>query len=795
MQSVMQRSLFKIFIIVILVSCAVFVVMRAKGQGNVSSADIAKAEGKVVLKIGSPMAFNGKSLALVDSENQGIFPFVNEGNTYVPLRFISEGLGAKIKWDAEKKAVMVDEKSTHIIMPIDALQITVNGKDKSVKTAAQMYDGRVFVPLRELSNAIGYHVFYENESGLIIVSKDKLPAKLTADRDFLDGLARAVTAIPIVGSKANLKKLIGSIVFENAKYGYTSSIEFNRAREVQVNFYKELPITDSVAYSKADMALSLSNEEMPMGARADDYSKTNVQVEDVDEADIVKTDGEYIYSVSRQKVAITRAYPAEELEVVHLYNDDRFNPQELYINGDKLIIIGTKYGDFEVSEPTKKGDKKMTTDYTQCTVVCVVDVSDKTAPKIVKEVSIEGEYETSRMVGNRVYVVAEQCIRNYNDEYRIKNDEWRPIYSDSTEGGKAQYVDYDEISYLPDTDANSYLITAGIELNNLDDAISMNAILGTASTVYASADNMYVVSARVYYAIPAVARDVVANKKIARKVNQPQVIVYKFSLKNLKTEFVASGNVEGTVLNQFSMDEHNGYFRIATTSNSSNNMFVLDETLRKVGEITGIAKGERIYSVRFMGKKAYMVTFRETDPLFVINMADPKNPFVEGELKIPGYSDYLHPYDDNHLIGFGRQTDGVQGLKLSMFDVSDVKKPKELFNTVIPNAYSELNSNHKALLFSKEKDIFAFPATVYSGEIYHADIAFFGLFVYGIDLEKGFIRKAKITHGSDAYGYIDNIRRALYIGDALYTVSDYAIKATALSDFKDIKRVDINHEE
>jgi hypothetical protein len=277
------------------------------------------------------------------------------------------------------------------------------------------------------------------------------------------------------------------------------------------------------------------------------------------------------------------------------------------------------------------------------------------------------------------------------------------------------------------------------------------------------------------------------------------------------------------------MDEHEGYFRVALTSGnmwasgnagSKNNVYVLDESLAIAGKLEGLAPGEKIYSVRFMGDRAYLVTFRNVDPLFVVDLSRPTAPVVLGQLKIPGYSDYLHPYDENHIIGFGKETVEVpskgmgpdetmafyQGMKIAMFDVTDVAQPKELFKEVIGDrgTGSELLHNHKALLFSKAKGLMAFPVELYEiknkdaikpGEMpAYGEFVYQGAYVYGIDLASGFDLKGRISHLTDedlkksgqyGYDYNKTVRRILYSGDTLYTLSDSMLKANGISDLNE----------
>jgi uncharacterized secreted protein with C-terminal beta-propeller domain len=258
------------------------------------------------------------------------------------------------------------------------------------------------------------------------------------------------------------------------------------------------------------------------------------------------------------------------------------------------------------------------------------------------------------------------------------------------------------------------------------------------------------------------------------------------------------------------MDESEEYFRIATTDNSSweqenntNNLYVLNNELEIVGKVEGLAKGEKIYSVRFMGNRAYMVTFVETDPLFVIDLSIPTEPKVLGELKIPGYSKYLHPYDETHLIGFGENTEVVNygygdrvvtnGMKMALFDVTDPNNPQEMYSVDIgeKGTSSELLYNHKALLFSKEKDIIAFPI---SRTIDNYKVDFRGAIVYGLNLEKGFTLKGEISHNKNDYElYHSNnkIERIIYIGDNLFTLSENKIKATDMNSMKELSHIDL----
>ena len=293
----------------------------------------------------------------------------------------------------------------------------------------------------------------------------------------------------------------------------------------------------------------------------------------------------------------------------------------------------------------------------------------------------------------------------------------------------------------------------------------------------------------------------------------------------------AKGEVPGHVLNQFSMDESGGYFRIATTipqawgyngqavSQSASNVYVLDMGLNRIGGVEGIAPGESIYSVRFMGSRAYMVTFKKIDPFFVIDLSDPAAPRILGKLKLPGYSSYLHPYDGNYVIGLGKGAEPseqgdfawYQGVKLSLFDVRDVENPREVANFEIGDRGSSSYAldDHKAFLFSKERNLLVIPVleakldkSKYAGDVpsyAYGDYVFQGAYVFNVTPEGGFVLKGRITHATDEemmkageyYWSNSNVKRALYMDDYLYTVSDQYVKANSLSSLAQISSVQV----
>jgi uncharacterized secreted protein with C-terminal beta-propeller domain len=583
--------------------------------------------------------------------------------------------------------------------------------------------------------------------------------------------------------------------FENL-YAMISKMEVN-------NYYIEDSITDATTVSPSIKNEANSTQES--NAERKEYSETNTQVKGVDEADIVKTDGRYIYYLSNKKLTIT-SVDGSNLERTSSieFNDEHYRPMELFVRENKLILIGTKHEEGEI-KPLRKSKILIERDnyyptYNTYTVIKVYDIKNRENPELSRTVEVEGYYISSRMVGNNIYLIANKSINSYlckNYEIdKLNEDAFKVQYLDTAVNQEKRCIAFADICYIPESESPNYLNVVSFNVNENKEA-NIDSYLGAGEKIYSSEKNLYVTKSKFNY------EDKTDTSKRATEI-------YKFNLIDGKCKFQKSGEVPGTIINQFSMDESEEYFRIATTDNSSweqenntNNLYVLNNELEIVGKVEGLAKGEKIYSVRFMGNRAYMVTFVETDPLFVIDLSIPTEPKVLGELKIPGYSKYLHPYDETHLIGFGENTEVVNygygdrvvtnGMKMALFDVTDPNNPQEMYSVDIgeKGTSSELLYNHKALLFSKEKDIIAFPI---SRTIDNYKVDFRGAIVYGLNLEKGFTLKGEISHNKNDYElYHSNnkIERIIYIGDNLFTLSENKIKATDMNSMKELSHIDL----
>ena len=576
------------------------------------------------------------------------------------------------------------------------------------------------------------------------------------------------------------------------------------------NLYAMLKARDTKRYYIDDM-LSVdsitnanSKNETATNEVANDYSKTNTQVQGVDEADIVKTDGTYIYYLTNEKLTIINTENASQMkEMSTIKFDETFTPEELFLNNDKIIVIGTRYEYDKTERKIGIDEDYLYPNYMDKTYTSakLYNVKDKINPTLERTVEVEGDYLTARMIGSNVYIASNKYmyyayICNMYKSTELNEDDFKPHYLDTATSNETKSINFDCIYYIPEFEDTNYLNIVAFNITNNQEA-NVESYLGAGEEIYASKENLYVTKTKYDY-----------ERKNKTSITTE---IYKFNLNNANCTFAKAGDVPGSVLNQFSMDECNGYFRIATTDSTSwnsesntNNLYVLNENLETIGKIEGLAKGERIYSVRFMGNRAYMVTFVETDPLFVIDLSNPTTPTVLGELKIPGYSKYLHPYDETHLIGIGEDTEVVNygygdrvvtnGMKMAMFDVTDPNNPQELYNVKIgeKGTYSELLYNHKALLFSKEKNIIAFPISITENDY---KVTFQGAIVYGVSLEKGFELKTKISNSAtdyDRYYSRNRVERIIYIKDTLFTLSNGLIKAVDLNTFETKGSIELN---
>ncbi|MCP4701038.1 MAG: hypothetical protein GY862_29920, partial [Gammaproteobacteria bacterium] len=608
--------------------------------------------------------------------------------------------------------------------------------------------------------------------------------------------------------------------------------------------------------------------------KAAEYSETNVQVTGVDEADFVKNDGKYIYILANGKFRIVESWPAEQAAQISAF-DIEGAPKKLFVHEGRAFIYSSLdpidqgdhygyYGDVyypggETSECTYGYDCEFTGDGRELKIT-VLDISDVAAPNLLREISFSGAYLNSRRINNAVYsavIFPEPKIRGltyWPENYQSCRQEnelaeaditamfenlkaqnraliesaditaWLPsikdiLYSESgPQEDKSLLESCDNFYRSGQTDGKSLLSIISTDINGTS-PLSNSTAVGNPGAVYASASALYVVSKHSRYGMQSPwFFDEAAGIEEASTI-------HKFSLNTEppSSEYTASGVVKGSVLNQFSMDEFQGFFRMATTTghvpnpDTHSTISILEEQsgeLVLAGQIDNIAPTEDIRSARFIGDKGYIVTFKKTDPLFVFDLSEPRQPTIAGELKIPGFSTYMHRLDDNHLLTIGYDADDqgsfawFQGIMLQIFDVSDMANPllthKEVIGT--RGSTSEAATNHLAFNYFGAKGMLAIPMTVCEaeeGEQYggsYGDLmTFSGLLVYGVNAETGFELVGGVPHiapeSQDNYrGMCSSwwtqsnsyVKRSVFMsdkdkGDYVYSITEDTIKANNLS--------------
>ena len=561
-------------------------------------------------------------------------------------------------------------------------------------------------------------------------------------------------------------------------YKTVSEIQTRRGSYTKLAREEEMTMAETSA-APADGAAIADNSEAAASENSQtSFSTTNVQVENIEEEDIVKTDGHYLYHVvyddlqDGQSIAIVKADGAELEEVGRI--SELTGLSGFYLQDNTLICVEQIW----VDKPASLVEENARTYYSpsrQVTRVRFFDISDRSAPKEISSLTTEGYYSSSRISGGYFYLFC-----NYmpsEEAIATEPKTFVPVINDET-------MSPDSIILPEDSDTDCYLVAASVSLEEPSAFADSMAVLSTASQFYVSADHIYVADTRYM------------DENSSSDVTNLTMLSYRDG--DISGE--KSGSVKGQILDTFAMNEYNGYFRVVTTVTDydvaeitddrtgeflgysyenpvqTNSLYVLDENLEVIGQIEGLAEGERVYSARFMGDTGYFVTYQQIDPLYSVDLSDPANPRILGELKIPGFSEYLHFYSENLLLGIGYETDPdtqtTEGIKLSMFDISDPTDVKEVHKLVLDGAdYSDALYDYKAVLIDPAKNLFGFPCQGMLDGTYVNQYR-----TYSYDPEKGFtegIRWIKEEYTNARGAYIDD---TFYVLDTDGDITAYSLE-------------------
>lgn len=586
-------------------------------------------------------------------------------------------------------------------------------------------------------------------------------------------------------------------------------------------------------------AAPMPADEQAAGGWSSDYSRTNVQVEGVDEGDIVKTDGRYIYVLRDNELVILEALGGNTAwrSAVKLYDPTREDAAtryseyatELYIDGDVAAVVSTFYsypvyyrddviarekdaeGGVAVSEPETAPSAtasskaavapvapRMDSSETAAvkvaaeilpyplgknvTKITLYDISNRNAPVLMTSLGQDGGLLSSRLLDGTLYVVSNFYMYDFRED---APETFVPsVYKDN----EKRLIAPDEIGILPVVPSSQYTVVCAYDVEG-GSLAATRSVLGGGSTVYMNADALYVAGTRYVEEQSAPYRYSVYT--VTDYASRTMTDIVRFDLTGGNLEIAASGSVEGSLYGQFALDAYEGNLRVVTTSYISswtvyadeelgftnykwhesttrNSLFLLDENLSLIGQVTDLAPGEQVYSVRFDGPVGYITTFRQVDPLFAVDLSDPTSPQVLSALKIPGFSQYLHVFGENRLFGLGMDADEdgrTLGMKLTMFDTTDKTNVTVLHELKLDSRYSPALYNHKAILISPAKKLIGFP--VDSGYVF-----------YGYSDAAGFHR---LLYTDTAEWSYDS--RGLYIGNYAYIVGSNALTVYNLDSF------------
>lgn len=527
-----------------------------------------------------------------------------------------------------------------------------------------------------------------------------------------------------------------------------------------------------------------------------DFSKTNVQVEGIDEGDIVKTDGKYIYALKDTELLVYKPDGAETKLVsrLALNTKDGQYPAEMYVSGDRLAVVFQSYMLCYAAADTSAASTAaadIAYPASGSTSIALYDITAPEAPKAITTLGQDGSLLSSRLMDGKLYLVTNFYA------YSAQPVEGDPkTYTPCTyENSASTAIPAQNIAVLPDASDSGYAVVCAYDIKSA--ALSGTlSVLGSGSTFYMSANKLYVASAE-YSDVASPARTDGVYTVVDHKCTNTSTIT-AIDLGTLTAK--ACGKVPGNLMGSYAMDEYNGYLRAATTDNSCNYSIytdkakgfenyqygkdnatvnalnVLDSGMNIVGRAENIARGETIYSVRFDGEAAYLCTFRQTDPLFAYDLSNPASPVKLGEMKITGFSDYLHVWGDGRLFGLGQsatEQGSVTGMKMVMFDISDKANVGVKASLDLGDNYSEALNDPNAILISPDKNIIGFALDS-------------GYVLYSYADDGGFKKLAEVKGSGWDYNM-----RGLYIGSYLYIVAQGGVTVIDMGSYGVVKTVNV----
>ena len=589
-------------------------------------------------------------------------------------------------------------------------------------------------------------------------------------------------------------------VYQTLLKGYQQNwIEGEMSAETSTATSEDKASGNAAKDESADMDLSEGSKE---GGK--DYSTTNLQMEGVDESDIAKIDGSYIYTVEDKYIVITDIRDGKLEEVTRFLPKDcgaADRVMEIYVDGDQLILVvqgyetsldgNSKAGADKENKDEENSDETYSDEETAAsedsafwyemngksiTQIQVYSIVDRKNPEFEGRLIQDGYYNTSRKIGDVVYLFTQYNITSDVTSYVEKKHGVEDLKEGNGVSSLAEAVipkvNGEKVAaseiYLPESSGESGILVSSLDVNKPDKVLDSKLVISGYAQTYISKDALYLYEEDYDGAM-------ITN-------------IAKFALDEGRISGVAAAAVSGYVRDTFAINASDGYLRVLTTDYSTedevNALYILDENMKLTGQLTGIAPGEEIYAARFMGNTGYFVTYRNTDPLFTVDLSDPAKPEIIGELKVTGFSEYLHFWDDTHLLGIGYESDentgNIENIKLSMFNIENPGEVTEEAKLVLKDVdYSEALYDYKSVIISKDKNLIGLVCEDYSGSRTKQT---YQIYSY----ENGTFKKQAEIPGINGVNY-ENVR-GMYSGNVFYLWINDNITSYDMTDgFKMLK--------
>lgn len=589
-------------------------------------------------------------------------------------------------------------------------------------------------------------------------------------------------------------------VYQTLLKGYQQNwIEGEMSAETSTATSEDKASGNAAKDESADMDLSEGSKE---GGK--DYSTTNLQMEGVDESDIAKIDGSYIYTVEDKYIVITDIRDGKLEEVTRILPKDcgaADRVMEIYVDGDQLILVvqgyetsldgNSKAGADKENKDEENSDETYSDEETAAsedsafwyemngksiTQIQVYSIVDRKNPEFEGRLIQDGYYNTSRKIGDVVYLFTQYNMTSDVTSYVEKKHGVEDLKEGNGVSSLAEAVipkvNGEKVAaseiYLPESSGESGILVSSLDVNKPDKVLDSKLVISGYAQTYISKDALYLYEEDYDGAM-------ITN-------------IAKFALDEGRISGVAAAAVSGYVRDTFAINASDGYLRVLTTDYSTedevNALYILDENMKLTGQLTGIAPGEEIYAARFMGNTGYFVTYRNTDPLFTVDLSDPAKPEIIGELKVTGFSEYLHFWDDTHLLGIGYESDentgNIENIKLSMFNIENPGEVTEEAKLVLKDVdYSEALYDYKSVIISKDKNLIGLVCEDYSGSRTKQT---YQIYSY----ENGTFKKQAEIPGINGVNY-ENVR-GMYSGNVFYLWINDNITSYDMTDgFKMLK--------